>query len=72
MNKYINAEELKRRLTGNFREIHIDQLKALIDEMPGVALYPYPTNGHELGPVYHTRGIYVEVDKNGQVIKKRQ
>ena len=33
--KFINARELKDRLTGNFREIHVEQLMAIIDEIPG-------------------------------------
>ena len=33
--KFIRAKELKERLTGNFREIHVEQLMAIIDEMPG-------------------------------------
>ena len=32
--KFINAKELKYRLTGNFREVHIEQLMAILDEMP--------------------------------------
>lgn len=38
--KYINSEELKMRLTGNFREIHVDQLMAIIKALEESDAFP--------------------------------